>query len=281
MDTSKVKLEFIRPDSNQSFEIAFLSLNRPEVSNAFDGETMKLFTNRCTEINRNPNCRIAVLRGEGKNFSAGGDLGWLKKSIELNREDNLKQAQSLGRMFEELYHLKVPTIGVVQGSTFGGGVGLTACCDWVVASQDSRFCLSEVRLGVVAAVILPYVAQKIRAGDLRRFVLSGIVFNAHEAEKTGLVQRVFKTGELGELLRAELDSVLKGSSHAQQIFKQQYARFQHRNTEDWQELLQGMAATIANLSASESGQEGFKAFLSKTKPSWVTSLPSEWKIPYT
>jgi methylglutaconyl-CoA hydratase len=172
-------------------------------------------------------------------------------------------------------------MGIAHGAAFGGGVGLLACCDWVIASEDARFCLSEVRVGVVAAVILPYVAQKIGMGHLRRFVLAGRIFSAEDALRVGLAQKVFQKTKWEETLADEVKQVLLGSAEAQKTFKSVHSKLVRDQLGSWKEQEAVMVDTIARLRVSESGQKGLEAFLTKQQPDWAMDIPNDWKAPFS
>ncbi len=157
-------------------------------------------------------------------------------------------------------------------------MGLVAACDWALASEQARFCLSEVKVGVVAAVILPFVAQKIPPGEIRRWVLQAKVFSATEAREAGLVQRVVTTVAAEAAVQEEINLVLAGSPRAQRVFKALHQKVAERAFASWDEQQEHMEATIAQMRVSESGQHGIESFLNKHPPNWVTSLPAEAKL---
>jgi methylglutaconyl-CoA hydratase len=257
-----------RPD-----KLAILTLSRPEASNAFHAGTLReIMAHLKTVAGLGEACRALLLRGEGKHFSAGADLEWMKASAKLTEAQNLEEAKHLAETFVELYRLPVPTFAYVHGACYGGATGLVAACDWAVAEENARFCLSEVRVGVVAAVILPFLAQKISAGHLRRFVLQGRVFTGTEALAAGLVQRVTSAADADRVLRDELEQVLAGSPAAQRVFKQLHQKVVEAVFDDFDAQKIHMEATIAKMRASASGQEGMASFFEKKTPSWVIKL---------
>lgn len=253
-------------------ELAFLTLSRPEAANAFDAAMVAGIEKALGDIKKRlETCRAVILRGEGKSFCAGADLGWMKASAEMTEEENLAEAEKLTRLYEGFYRLPVPTIGVAQGACYGGGVGLIAACDWAIALPSARFCLSEVKLGVVAAVILPYLSHKIPPSALRRLVLGACVFGPDEALRLGLVQRV--GGE--EVLRQELDSLLAGSPQAQRVFKALHQRVVEADFASHEELQSTLARTISSMRASPGGRHGLASFLDKKVPDWSVTLPQD------
>ena len=259
--------------------LGVLTLNRPEVSNAFNAEMISEICQHFETItSQGEACRALVIKGAGKHFSGGADLEWMKRSSELGYDENLAEADKLSVLFASLCHLPVPTLAVVHGAAFGGAVGLVACCDFAIALDDAKFCLSEVRVGVVAAVILPYLADKMSPGQLRRYVLTGRVFTSREALDSGLVQRTVSQGRLDEALREELELLLKGSPTAQRTFKSLHQGVQKGPFDHWKLQQKTMVETIARMRVSPSGQKGMQAFLTKSTPDWVAALPKDWKL---
>lgn len=254
--------------------LAVLSIDRPDAANSFNDAVIKELTAHLMTVARTKDCRALVLRGKGKHFSAGADLGWMKDSAKLSFDDNVKDAKGLIGLFEALCHLPVPTLGVITGSAFGGAVGLTACCDVALAAENAKFCLSEIKLGLMPAVILPYLARKMQPGQLRRHALTGRLFTAQEALTFGLVQRVAPDYELAQAVREELNGFLAGSPEAQGTLKE----LLHRVTSE--SLRQGphTAEGIAQLRTSPAGQAGLASFFEKRPAPWVKTLPADWSL---
>lgn len=267
-------LSWIPVNGPAKAKVAVLSLARPEAANAFSAELMTELTAHLKGLAKDPDLRAMILTGKGKHFSAGADLGWMKASATLTQDENKRDAKNLIDLFEALYNMPVPTIAVIKGAAYGGAVGLAACCDYAVAAEGARFCLSEVKLGLMPAVILPYLARKIQAGQLRRLGLSARVFGAAEAAEFGLVQRVCSEDELTEVLKDELSLILQCSPQAQRELK----ILQH------QLMLTGNAQSdltvqaIAALRTSVSAQAGLKSFFEKTEPPWKIDLSPEFKF---
>ncbi len=173
--------------------VTTLTLNRPQVHNAFDEIMIDELKSAIDEIDSDPDTRVVVLRASGKNFSAGADLNWMRRVTEYGESENRDEAMRLAQLMLALNRLSKPVIAVVQGATYGGGVGLVACCDIAIASDQARFCLSEVKLGLVPAVISPYVVAAIGERAARRYMLSAEIFNAAQAQRLGLVHEVTAT----------------------------------------------------------------------------------------
>jgi methylglutaconyl-CoA hydratase len=210
-----------------------------------------------------------LIQGAGKHFSAGADLNWMKEAVTLSHAENVAEAERLTAMFDTLAAMPVPTVAVVRGSSYGGAVGIVACCDVAIATETAKFALSEARVGIIPAVILPYLARKIRGGDLRRLALSGRVFSTAEAKENGLVQVATTTEALPGVLTDELNQLLSAAPEAQGRFK-----ILHRDVEA-NGRAQGSytARAIADARTSVSGQAGLKAFLEKSAPAWLAKIP--------
>lgn len=251
--------------------LASLIINRPEAANSFNGELLEAMTAHLKKIAQDPTVRLLLVQSSGKHFSAGADLNWMRESAQLGEESNRREAEKLTAMFESLSHLPMPSLALVKGAAYGGAVGIIACCDYAVATEDARFCLSEVRVGLIPAVILPYLSRKMRPGDLRRLALSGQVFSAEDAIQNGLIQaKVSSAEELDPWLRGELKQILAASPDAQKAYKQlQYFLDEHHHS-------QGLhtADAIAKIRASTSGQQGLQSFFEKKMPPWL-AMPAD------
>ena len=268
----KVKLEF-KNLSSSSDSVAFLTLARPEASNALDGGMIGEMMAALDSVRqRGAGCRVLVIRGEGKNFSAGADLEWMKRSKSLGLAANQKEAKELSSLFRSIYELETPTLALVHGAVYGGGVGLAACCDYVLAAEGTRFCLSEVKVGLAAAVILPFLHLKIHAGFLRRFVLSATVFGAEEARHAGLVALVVDEDKKEQALTEELNALLCGEPSAQRTFKRNHRLLLERDAAWLEKQCDIGVDTIAAARVSATGQEGISAFLEKRKPNWAATI---------
>lgn len=248
--------------------VATLTLNRPEVHNAFDDAIIDSLIGHLKEIAGNPSIRILVLRSEGKNFSAGADLNWMRRMAANSHADNLVDARGLAELMQRLNDLPQATIALVQGAAFGGAVGLAACCDMVIATEASLFCLSEVKIGLIPAVISPYVVRAIGERQARRYFLSAEPFNAEQAQQWGLVHEVVANNDAlapaGNTLIAKL---LNNSPAAVAAAKQLIFGVSGRPIDG--EVIEDTARRIADIRVSNEGQEGLSAFLNKRKPNWI------------
>lgn len=263
--TSIVTLDSIPVEEGKQGFLCLLTLNRPEAANAFNSEMIGGLIRALTDSRlQEPGCRALILRGAGPNFCAGADLKEMGAMGTASWEENLAQAERVAEIYRLAWACPVPTIALVRGSCFGGGVGLVAAVDWAIAQPDTRFCLSEVRVGAVAGVILPYLIQKVQTGQLRRWVITAQTIGAEEAYTAGLVQKV--STDVG----AEVARLLEGSPEAQRVFKKT-----HRSL--LPALSQEMPQLLAKMRASTSGQEGVQAFLRKRSPHWKAKVPSlDW-----
>ncbi len=248
--------------------VATITLNRPEVHNAFDEHLIADLTGILKSVNENDAVNCVILAAEGKNFSAGADLNWMRRMAEYNEEENWQDALRLAEVLRTLNELDKPTIARIQGAVFGGGVGLVACCDITVASNKSTFSLSEVLLGLVPAVISPYVIAAIGARAARRYFLTGERFSAQEAYRLGLVHELSDPEIIDETIDEIVDALYQGGSHAQMTAKQLIASVAGRPIDN--DLNERTASVIAQIRAGDEGREGVLAFLEKRTPHWCT-----------
>jgi methylglutaconyl-CoA hydratase len=248
--------------------VATVTLNQPDIHNAFDDKLIVQLTDIFSSINHNVDIRAMVLASAGKSFSAGADLNWMRRMASYSYEQNLADANALAKMFFILNNLNKPTIARIQGAAFGGAVGLVACCDMAIASKLSRFCLSEVKLGLVPATISPYVIDAIGARMARRYFTTAEVFSARRARRIGLLSEAVVEEELDRTIENLIEHILKNSPAAIQEAKQLIFDVQNRPLTD--DLIAKTSEKIAELRVSEQGQEGLNAFLQKRRANWVT-----------
>ena len=254
---------------DRSGGVARVSLNRPAVHNAFDDSLIAELTATLEALDQDPSVRAVVLSGNGSTFSAGADLNWMRgmaaASEAANREDSLR----LAKLMRTLNFLGKPTLARVNGSAYGGGVGLVACCDIAIGVDGAKFSLSEVKLGLVPAVISPYVIAAIGARQARRLFLGAEVFDAREAERIGLLQQCVAPAQLDEAVDRSLHWLGKGGPQAQKEAKRLALRVAGTTPESAERLDSENAALIARLRVSSEGQEGLNAFLDKRAPNWA------------
>lgn len=249
----------------QTGPVVEVTLNRPEVRNAFDERLIADLTEWAGSV-RTGGVRVAVLRGEGKVFCAGADLAWMSKTVRYSEEENIRDARAMGRMLEALDGLPVPLIGRVHGAALGGGAGLAAVCDIVVAADDAVFGFTEAKLGILPAVISPFVVAKIGVSAARELFLTAARFSAARAREIGLVHGVTTAAELDSVVDGHVREILTSAPQAVAAAKALLAQVRHRPTREVADLT---AATIAKHRVSAEGQEGMRAFLDKKKPGWA------------
>jgi len=248
--------------------IATLTLNRPEVHNAFDAALVLRLTELLMELKARPEVRVLVITGAGRSFSAGADINWMRSMTASGEEENFEDAMHLADLMSLLNSLPLPTIARVNGHAYGGGVGLIACCDIALASNEARFALSEVRLGIVPAVISPYVVAAVGERNARRLFLSGEAMNAKLARRVGLVHEIAKPNKLDDALEDQLGMLLKGGPNALRESKELVFTVQGGGISVDNALKRRTAQIIAQLRVSAEGQEGLAAFLEKRAPEW-------------
>ena len=267
-----LELKKVMPQCDET--IAIIRLNRPKAANAFNAEMMLELKRHLESLRQWPHCRAVILTANGKHFSAGADLAWMKAASSLSFEANKQDAAHLTSMFETLANLALPTICVVKGAAYGGAVGLIACCDITIATDDARFCLSEVKLGLIPAVIFPYLARRIQQGQLRRLALTARVFDAEFSAKSGLIDIVAASAQLPDILRDELSHILAAGKGAQAKLKTLHDKLRDKNYQ--QSPLTHQA--IAEARTSDEGQAGLAAFFAKRAAPWARSLTDDWTI---
>ena len=247
--------------------VATVTLNRPDVHNAFNEAVIAALTAAFAELGADPSVRAVLLRGNGPSFSAGADLTWMKRMAGYTREQNREDAMGLATMLKTLNFLPKPTIAVVHGAAFGGGVGLVACCDMAVAADTASFCLSEVKLGLIPATIGPYVVAAMGERACRRYFLTAERFGAADAKAAGLVHEVVPAAELDAAVAKLLARLKEGGPMAQAASKDLIFAVGNRPVDD--ALISDTADRIAATRAGPEGREGVGAFLEKRKPSWL------------
>jgi len=246
-----------------------LCMNRPEVYNAFDATMIRELTEALKSADQDDKVRMVVITGSGACFSAGADLNWMRSQVNASKEENESDALRLAELMRSLNYLSKPTIARINGAAYGGGVGLIAACDLTVSVDSARFGLTEARLGLVPAVISPYVIRRIGESNARRYFLSAERFDSHKAYDIGLVQKTVAAEKLDETIELEAREILKSGPRAVGHCKQVIFTIagHDANTQLITDKL--TARLIASLRVSPEGQEGLNAFLEKRLPEWV------------
>lgn len=247
--------------------VATLTLNRPEVHNAFGDLLIAELTEAFERLEADPAVRVVVLTGAGKSFSAGGDLKWMQAMIGYSEAQNRADSLNLAELMHRLDQLAKPTVARVNGAALGGGVGLVACCDIAIGAEGAKFGLTEVRLGLAPAVIAPFVVRAIGARQARRYFLSGERFDSATALRLGLLHERVPSDALDATVGAVVDTLLAGGPQALAACKALVATAE----QDWDRdrLKRETAALIARLRTGDEGQEGLAAFFDKRSPRWV------------
>ena len=246
--------------------IARVTLNRPDVHNALDDVLIGDLLASLEKIAADRAVRLVVLTGQGASFCAGGDLAWMRRTADYTYEQNLADAMTLARLLHTLHAMPQPTVALVNGPAYGGGVGVVACCDIAVAADTAKFSLSEVRLGLIPATISPYVVRKIGESNARRYFLTAEVFEATDAQRMGLVHEVVAAADIDKGAQYFVKRLREGGPEAQAAAKQLIARVAGAAIDE--ALREDTARRIADARASAEGKEGTEAFLAKRPPSW-------------
>lgn len=246
--------------------VARVTLNRPDRHNAFDDTVIAALAGSFDALARQSAVRVVVLAAAGRSFSAGADLEWMKRTAAYGPAENEADAAVLAGMLGKLNGLPKPTVALVQGGAYGGGVGLVAACDIAIAAEDAIFSLSEVRLGIIPAVISPYVVAAIGPRAARRYFLTAERFGAREAHRIGLVHEVVPVDDLAAAGDRMIERLLAAGPNAAEQAKKLIADVAGRPVDA--DLIAETARRIAQIRTSPEGQEGIAAFLERRKPAW-------------
>lgn len=252
--------------------LGLVTLNRADRHNAFDDALIAELTDVLRSMDAEDGIRVVVLAAAGRSFSAGADLNWMKRMSGYSMDENRRDAMGLGALMRTLAHLGKPTVARVQGPAYGGGVGLVACCDIAVATTNATFSFSEVKLGLVPAVISPYVVAAIGERAAKRYFLTGERFDAAEAWRLGLIHEITRDdAEMDEKIGNVIDALLACGPTAQGEAKELLRAVSARPITS--ELIQDTAERIARIRSSPEGREGVAAFLEKRRAAWIPPEP--------
>jgi methylglutaconyl-CoA hydratase len=246
--------------------VTHVVLARPEVRNAFGPRLIEELGAAFTELDHDPHTRVVVLRGDGQSFGAGADINWMRESATYSRQENVDDATRLALMLEAIKRCDKPVVCRVHGHAIGGALGLLATSDYVVAADDTVFAFSEVKLGIVPAVISPFVLRRIGLSHARALFITGERFDAGRAERMGLAHVVVAADDLDEEVQRVIDELLTAAPGAIAVAKHLASEVAFR---DPREVMLHTAETIASKRTDPEGQEGLSAFLEKRKPSWM------------
>lgn len=253
-------LVFIKND-----DIATITLNRPDVHNAMNETLMQELTSCFQRLASDPTISAVLLTGNGKSFCAGADLTWMKNMVHYSKEENKKDSHLLLDMYENIYACPKPVIGRVNGPAFGGGLGLVAVCDITVTIPDIKFGFSEVKLGIIPAVISTFVAQRMTPADMRRLFITGERFDSTIAQKIGLIDLIVPAEKLDETVHSCVEQLRSSGPHAIKEIKHLMECLRKMDVKEYKDFT---VEKISELRISQEGQEGITAFLEKRKPNW-------------
>ena len=248
--------------------VATIWMNRPEVFNAFNEQLIADLSDACSMLDAEPAVRVVVLAGRGRHFSAGADLNWMKRASGYGQTENLEDARRFARMLRLLSEMSKPTIARVQGAALGGGTGLAAACDMAVASADAVFSTSEVKFGIIPAVISPYVLRAIGPRQALRYFQSAERISADRALAIGLVNEVTPVDALDGGVAALVNALIAGAPQAQAAAKELIAAVNGRPIDD--SVMEETAQRIARRRATDEAKDGIAAFLEKRPPAWMS-----------
>lgn len=245
--------------------ISTITLNRPQKHNAFDDQLIAELIKLLQRIDKDDTVRVVILNANGRNFCAGADLNWMKRMAEFSCTENKADALELAKLLKTMSTLKKPIIALVHGRIMGGGVGLIACCDITIAAENARFCFSEVKLGLIAATIAPYVVRSIGFSAARRYLISAELFDAQDAQQIGLVHQLVAESQLPNAGLELATAIIQNGPTAIAMSKQM---LNHLASVE-QPVIEYTVSLLAEIRGSHEGQEGVRAFLEKRKPNWI------------
>jgi methylglutaconyl-CoA hydratase len=248
--------------------IARLTLNRPEVHNAFNETMLAEIYEVCTKLAKDKSVRVLIFTGEGKSFCAGADLNWMKRMINFTYEENFADSMVLANAMNALYSLPIPTIARVNGAAIGGGMGFVTSCDIAIASDQAKFSLSEVKIGLIPACIGPYVIRKVGVGKAKEFFITGERMSAQRALEVGFVNKVVPLDKLDEAVNELVEQILTSGPDAIAYAKELLDKVPGMS---WEEAKKYTADMIARIRIGPEAQEGCAAFLEKRTPKWLNN----------
>lgn len=245
--------------------VCTIKFNRPHIHNAFDHDVIEDLSIQLTFASDDDFVRAIVLTGEGSTFSSGADIGWIKSSIKRDHATNSMEALKMAQMLQKLYAMPKPTIAKINGPAFGGALGIIACCDIAIAPIDSYFAFTEVKLGLIPAVVSPYIVSAMGHRNAKRLFITGEQFSAENALSMGLLHKVVDPPKLDDVIEEETKLLLQAGPSAQLECK----RLLHKLAGISDDISQYTAELIAQIRISKEGQEGLTAFLEKRSPDWT------------
>ena len=246
-------------------DVATVTLNRPDVHNSMNDVLMNELTRCFTQLSHDDSLTAIILTGNGKSFCAGADLTWMKNMVNFSKEENKKDSRLLLDMYETIYSCPKPVIGRINGHAFGGGIGLLAVCDITITVPEMKFAFSEVKLGIIPAVISTFVSQRMTSADMRRFFITGERFDSILANKIGLIDLIVLPEKLDDAVNSCVEQVRLSGPNAVKEIKHLIDNLKKMDVKKYKEFT---VEKISELRVSKEGQEGINAFLEKRKPNW-------------
>ena len=243
-----------------------ITLHRPEVKNALDEKMINEFQKHLVHLKNKKELRVLIITGSGDSFCAGADLKWMKKSAKFSREENIQDAKAFAKMLNVLDKIPRPTIAKINGHSFGGGLGILSSCDFAIASKNSKFCFSEVRLGMIPAMISPYIIRNVGSKISKQLFLTGEIFSADYANRIHLIDKVVKEEELEKEVAKLINLLMKGGPEALGSIKELLSLVSDKPIDN--KMAQLTSEKIAEKRVSIEGQEGMEAFFNKRAPNW-------------
>lgn len=264
MDYTYLKLKSYK---NKVYEI---TLNKPNSRNALNSQMLEELTLCLQKVSNEKECRVLIITGSGNTFSAGADLEWMKQSINLTLEENKKDAMKFSKMLRKIDEFYCMTIAIINGHAFGGGLGILSVCDFKIADSKSKFCFSEVKLGIIPAMIGPYILRSLGYNNTKKLFLTGEIFDADQAALLNLIDKFVSTDHIINERNILIDKLLLGGPKAQTAIKTYLQNIYSKSISD--DVINYAAENIADLRVSEEGQKGIKAFLNKSNPDWQNDI---------
>lgn len=249
--------------------IACITLNRPDVHNAINDVLIKELSDILDKLAQDNSIRVVLLTGNGKSFCAGADIQWMQRTADFNEMDNIKDANTLAELMQRLYFLNKPTIALVNGAAIGGGVGLAACCDIAIAVDTAKFCLSEVKIGLIPSVISPFVIAAMGKRQAQRYFLTAETFDAIQAQQMQLIHHICTAENLAAEGLRFTNLLINNGPVAVAEAKKLIQDVTYQSIDNT--LMTQTAKSIARLRTSAEGREGIQAFLNKRSPNWIKS----------
>jgi methylglutaconyl-CoA hydratase len=254
-------------ETNIKSSVAEIILNRPEVRNALNDLMIRELNVVFSQLTANPEIRAIVIHGKGKAFCAGADLNWMKSTAGFNKEQTFEDSSRLATLLQKIYFNTKPTIAVVHGSVMGGANGIAAACDFAVAEENTVFAFSEVKLGIIPAMISPYIVKRIGEFPAKELMLTGRKFTAAEAEKFGLINKSLPQEKIPEYISTLLNEIFSAGSNAVSASKNLISKVSE--SENIEQITNFTIEEITRVRSSAEGQEGMNAFFEKRRPNWI------------